>query len=159
MANPPTAVRRCRTRRAPLPGAQGLHDESALQKLAVQLGAVFQSEACGHHLAGTYGVRGRQIADLARADPALQRPMVHGLPFVWAEMAFVADHEMVITLHDAMVRRTDLFYRASDQAVGIAARAAAMLGARLGWDADEQARQVDAYFAHVRDGKRWTLVG
>ena len=83
-------------------------------------------------------------------DPSLAEPLVPGLPYIRAEAVHAVRHEMATTLDDVLARRTraHLFDRAASLAAAPAV--AALIGAELGWDADEIARQVADYRRHLR---------
>ena len=85
------------------------------------------------------------------ADPALARPLLDGLPYVWAEVPHAVGGEMALTLEDVLRRRLHVFYEARDGGLEIAAEVAARMAALpgLGWDAAETGRQVEAYRAAV----------
>jgi glycerol-3-phosphate dehydrogenase len=143
------------THRMPLPGAEGLRTDSALDDLAARLARRFGSRETGQHLAEVYGSRSQSIVDLVNADPKLASCIIEGLPHVWAEILFSARHELVCTLTDLMVRRTQLFYRDLDQGLGVAQEIAERIAPILDWDAAETDRQVEAYREEVADNRHW----
>jgi glycerol-3-phosphate dehydrogenase len=97
------------------------------------------------HLAGRYGTEAAEVKALIAFDPSLAEPLVPGLPYLRAEAVHAVRHEMATTLDDVLARRTraHLFDRAAS--LSAAPAVAALIGAELGWDADEIARQVTEY--------------
>jgi glycerol-3-phosphate dehydrogenase len=76
---------------------------------------------------------------------------VPGLDYVRAEAIYAVRHEMASDLVDVLTRRTraHLFDRAATRQA--APMVAALIAPELGWDATEQARQVEAYDALVAE--------
>jgi len=136
--------RHSRTRRLHLHGADG-YDELVAEadRLSPLGGDVVR------HLADRYGTDARTVLAIAEGDPALAEPLVPGLPYLRAEAVFGVRYEMARGLDDVLSRRTRARLLARDDSANAAPSVAALLAPLLGWDADEQARQVDAYVAAV----------
>jgi glycerol-3-phosphate dehydrogenase len=62
---------------------------------------------------------------------------------------YAARHEMARTLDDVLSRRTRARLLARDASAAAADDVAALLGAELGWSAEQQLRQVEQYRAAV----------
>ncbi|MBK8480444.1 MAG: glycerol-3-phosphate dehydrogenase/oxidase [Proteobacteria bacterium] len=140
----------------PLPGASGLRSEAELQRLVAGLReGLGGDERLAHHLATTYGVVATRLVARVAERPALGRRIVSGLPFIWAEVAHAAREELALNLDDVLVRRVQLFYRASDQGLAASEAVAEALAEALGWSADERARQVVAYHELVARNRAW----
>ena len=127
----PRTARRCRTRRLRLIGADG------------------PAAGTSPHLAGRYGSEATAIDALVREDPGLGRPLVDGLPYVRAEALYAARYEMATCVDDVLARRTRARLQARDASLAAARDVADILGAELGWTADEAARQVASYRALI----------
>ncbi|WP_224369186.1 glycerol-3-phosphate dehydrogenase [Hyalangium versicolor] len=97
------------------------------------------------HLVRAYGSRWHQVWDLTREDASLARPLVEGLPYLRAEAAHGVTHEFVHTLADLLIRRLKVAFETRDQGAEAARAAAEVMAPRLGWDAAETQRQLDAY--------------
>lgn len=97
------------------------------------------------HLRMRYGSDARVIEAMIARDASLGSPLVPGLPYLRAEAVFAARYEMAHTLEDVLSRRTRALLLARDASVAAAPSVAALIGPDLGWDADEQARQVAAF--------------
>ena len=80
----------------------------------------------------------------------LTGPLVPGRPFLEAEVAWAARHELALGLDDVLSRRTRLAVETPDRGASIAACVAAILGGELGWDAARQATEVEAYLTSAR---------
>jgi glycerol-3-phosphate dehydrogenase len=124
---------RTRTKRLRLRGAEGYDDMAAVDD----------------HLAHRYGGEARTVLAMTEADPELARPLVAGLPYRRAEVVYAARYEMARSVDDVLARRTRARLLARDASLDAAADVAALLAPDLGWDAAEQARQVDAYRSAV----------
>lgn len=147
---------RCVTHRLPLPGAEGLSSQADLSRLVDEIEAALGAkDQRAEHLVRTYGVRSRQLLDVANGQESLREPMISGLPFIWAEVVFAVRHEMALSASDVLVRRLGLCYRAADQGLGCLDRATALMGSELGWDPAEQRRQADAYADEIKRTNPW----
>jgi glycerol-3-phosphate dehydrogenase len=131
LGDAPRSARRCRTRSMVLRGGDG------------------PPPAPGDHLAERFGSEARVITALVEADPALGEPLVEGLPYLRAEALYAVRHEMATTVDDVLARRTRARLQARDASAVAAPAVAALIGPELGWSAEEQARQADAYVALV----------
>jgi glycerol-3-phosphate dehydrogenase len=95
-------------------------------------------------LAG-YGTDGPAVRALAAADSELAGLLHPALPYLRAEVAWAARHEMARTVEDVLARRTRallLDARASAECAPLTAR---LLARELGRDGSWQKRQVEAY--------------
>ena len=139
------AVRRpSATAALPLVGASARAD---LDALAARLGSVGGiGEEAGRSLVDRHGTEAAAVLELARARD-LARPLADGFPYLEAEVAWAAEHELAMTLDDVLSRRIRLAPELRDRGAAIAPRAAAILGAVLGWDAARQAAEVETYLA------------
>jgi glycerol-3-phosphate dehydrogenase len=100
-------------------------------------------------LANRYGGESRVLLAMIERDPSLADPLVPGLPYIRAEAVFATRYEMARTLDDVLSRRTRARLLQRDASAAVAADVAELVAPDLGWDAQEQARQVDAYRASI----------
>jgi glycerol-3-phosphate dehydrogenase len=140
-------------------GRHARHGRSTTAKLELRGAADFDrfrrpdhdrfgfDDATYEHLLGRYGTDVAAIGELVRADPSLARPLIPRLPYLRAEAVYAARAEMAHTLEDILSRRTRALLLERDGADAAAADVAALVAAELGWDAEEQARQVEAFRA------------
>ena len=134
--------RRSRTRTLPLRGA------ADYEVVAGMTSPVLSPEQV-RHLADRFGGEARGVMAMVERDPSLAEPLVPGLPYLAAEAVYAARYEMARSLDDVLARRTRARLLARDDSARAAARVAALIGPELGWDAAEQARQVERYQADV----------
>jgi glycerol-3-phosphate dehydrogenase len=97
----------------------------------------------------SYGANWQVVAELIRERPELGEPVIPGLDVVKAEIVFAVRDEMARTLLDVLARRTHVALLDRNQARDVAPAVAEIVGHELGWDADEQRRQVERYNRQV----------
>ncbi|MSP91837.1 MAG: glycerol-3-phosphate dehydrogenase/oxidase [Myxococcales bacterium] len=123
-----------RTQTLPLPGARTIAGRHrALEEVATRLHDQHGIDpALATLLAQRYGDEAAAVVALAREEPDGLVPVVAGAPVVWGELRWAAQHEMALSLVDAAVRRTPLYYtvgvRLHDCADEIARRFCGWLG-------------------------------
>ncbi|WP_224247580.1 glycerol-3-phosphate dehydrogenase [Hyalangium gracile] len=135
------------TETLPLPGGELRSVDSGLEAALPEVG---QPEVA-LHLVRAFGSRWRQVWGLTREEAALARPLVPGLPYLRAEAAYGVTHEFVHSLADLLIRRLKVAFETRDQGAEAARAAAEVMAPRLGWDAAETERQLEAY---TRDAAR-----
>jgi len=120
-------------------------------------------------LAGRYGHAAHDVLALAAERGELAQPIVPGLPDLLAEVALAARREQARTIGDVLLRRTrlgllaarDLFDQGdagarsgadADPTDGGSAvrRTAAVLAKELGWSAEQQTSELDAFAQEAR---------
>ncbi len=102
------------------------------------------------HLLGRYGAEVDDLLELIRLDPSLAAPLPGADDYLQAEVVYAVTHEGARFLEDVLARRTRISIESWDRGVGAAPTVATLMGARLGWDAVEQARQVTFYRERVQ---------
>lgn len=154
----PLHVRDAKTGREPLPGAVGWPEDDNHEAVAAQISDVVSGQldhdVC-RHLGDRYGMRGLDIAALAAADQRLQARLVPERPEILALVDWAVTRELAQTVTDVMVRRTQLFFRDSDQGLGAADTVAERMGELLGWDDARRTKEVLGYQAEVARSRRW----
>lgn len=154
----PTDLRAARTDKEPLPGAVGWPEDDDHDKVVARVkeaGKGKVSDETAALLANTYGTRGVDVAELAAKDQRLAAQLVDGRPEILAQVDFAVTHELAATVRDALVRRTQLFFRDHDQGLGCAERVAERMGELLAWDPDRQVQEVLDYQREVALSRRW----
>jgi glycerol-3-phosphate dehydrogenase len=134
-----------RTAAVPLPGGDA-PDRAALRAAAA---ARLPDEASAARFAAAYGSRWEAAWAAAERDPSLAAPIVPGLPYLLAEVAYAATHEGAQTLADVLVRRTHVAFETRDAGRAAARTAAPVLAARLGWSAARSADELTRYDAEA----------
>ena len=107
---------------------------------------VVQTDTADRLLA-LYGTRAAAVAALIKSDAKLGERFDPASAAIAAELIFAVESEFAETLADVMARRILLAFEPGHGLAG-ADRAAAILGARLGWNAAKIKAEVDGY-------KRW----
>ena len=125
------------TAELPIIGAAARSDLDALAARLAATGAVSPEVATS--LVDRHGTAAEQVL----AGGAT--PLVDGFPFLEAEVAWAAEHELALSLEDVLVRRIRLAPELRDRAASIAPCVAAILAPILGWDPARQASEASAY--------------
>ena len=118
------------TTKVALPGGELDSLEQEIERALRATGSSSHAE----HLVHAYGSRWGSVWSLSEEDPALAAPLVRGLPYTGAELAYAVDAELALTITDLLVRRTKVAFETRDHGRASAAIAARIAGARLGWD-------------------------
>lgn len=108
------------------------------------------SEDIIDHLSGAYGADSLRVMSYIEQDAALGTRLVPDLPYISAEVIYICHEEMALTLEDVLQRRTHIALEDRLRGTSIAGEVAHLMGQELGWDAQEQARQVASYCASAR---------
>ena len=133
---------KCSTKTAYLLGAAGYDPQ-----------AIVASGGLGAHLGERYGTEARFVSDLLQANPALQKPIVEGLPHLEAEVVYAARHEFARSVDDVLSRRIRARLMARDASARAAVRVGQLLQAELGLSDQAVARQVSDYLTAVQHEK------
>ena len=129
----------------PLPGG----DFASLDAELAAAGDACGDTATARRLVYAHGARWREVWALAQADRALAAPLVPGLPYVRAELAWSVRHERACTLGDLLVRRTHVAFETPDAGRAAARAAAGVVAPLLGWDAARVESELAAYDAEA----------
>lgn len=103
-------------------------------------------------LAARYGHAAHDVLAIAVERGEYAQPVVEGRPDLLAEVVHAARREQARTVGDALLRRTRLGLTAARSLASspdAVARAAAAMGAELGWDEAEQRRAAAAFAAEA----------
>jgi glycerol-3-phosphate dehydrogenase len=130
----------CRTGAIPLPGG-GITDAGlAIAEARREFDAGLPADTIPHLIAA-YGTRARDVMELA-ADRAEWRTRVAAnSPVIGAELVRAVRSEMAVTLADAVIRRTPIGALGCPNDAALD-RAAAIVGAELGWDVIRREREI-----------------
>ncbi len=97
-----------------------------------------------------YGSDAPEIQELMRADPELAQPLIHGLPYVGAEVIWAVRTEMARTVEDVLCRRTRALFLNANAALEAAPKVASLIARELGRDAAWRAAQIADFEATAR---------
>jgi glycerol-3-phosphate dehydrogenase len=131
----------------------GAAEPGQLARIAGELATIPALAAVGpeaaRRLVDRHGTEAPAVVALG-AELGLLNPLVPGWPFLEAEVAWAARHELAASLDDVLARRTRLAQELPDRGAAIAPRVAAILGADLDWGVARQAFEIDVYLASAR---------
>jgi glycerol-3-phosphate dehydrogenase len=130
---------RCVTRHLPFPGAAG--DADAV-RAHLERGGLGPMTA--HRLVSLYGGRAPEVVAAARRRDDLLAVLDPATGAIGAELVFAVERELAVTLTDVLARRMLLAFEPG-HGLHVVHRAAALLGAHRGWDAQRQAVEVQGY--------------
>jgi glycerol-3-phosphate dehydrogenase len=139
----------------PLPGTPDGPWDAYLERIRGEAVDAGLTAAAGEHLARTYGEEAEAVLARVRAHPEDGRPIVEGLPYLWAEVPHAVRAEMALTLEDLLVRRIHVALEAADGGVAVAEAVARRMAGEpgLGWDEAEVRSQVERYARTVAEGR------
>lgn len=145
------------TGREPLPGAVGWPEDDDHDKVAAEVLEVCETLApdTAAHLGNHYGMRGLDVARLARADQRLQAKLADDRPEILAEVDWVVHQELAATVRDVLIRRTQVFFRNLDQGLSAAEAVAGRMAELLGWSDQRRIEEVLSYQEEVARSRRW----
>jgi glycerol-3-phosphate dehydrogenase len=130
------------TAELPITGAAA---RSELDALAARLGGTHGlDDATARALVDRHGTEAEAVLELGRRR-GLRGPLIEGLPFLEAEVAWAVERELAMSLDDVLARRMRLAHERRDRGEAVAPRVAELMAACLGWDAAQQAREVATY--------------
>lgn len=135
------------TRRLPLIGARGLVARRGdLNLRANALGIAASLPTLIHD----HGVLAEQVLILAQEQPALAEPLVPGLPYLQAQVAYACRYELAQTIDDVLERRLWVTFADWEHGLGTLERVTDIMAHELGWDAARRQAEIAAYRARVR---------
>jgi glycerol-3-phosphate dehydrogenase len=126
----------------------GAADRAELDRIAAELGTIAALAAAHPEAASRLVARhGTQAAAVVAVGGELDllRPLITGRPFLEAEVAWAARHELARSLDDVLARRLRIAMEVVDRGAAIAPRVAELLGAEFGWGAARRALEVETY--------------
>jgi glycerol-3-phosphate dehydrogenase len=125
-----------------LVGAAPLAD---LGRLAARLAAEAGLDAVrADRLVARHGTEAEDVARLGRELDIL-RPLGPEIAHLEVEVVRAVREEAALSLDDVLSRRTRLAQELPDRGASIAPRVAELLGGELGWTAEDQRREIEAY--------------
>ncbi|MEM7416709.1 MAG: glycerol-3-phosphate dehydrogenase/oxidase [Gemmatimonadota bacterium] len=134
-----------RTASTPLVGSPPSPDFVEEQLAALRARGV--DEHTTERLAFLYGTQLAHFLAYADEDPSWLEPLGAGVPALRCEIRHAVEHEMALTLIDAMDRRTALLLFSPDSALDGAEEAGAIMAVLLGWDDERTATELSRYRA------------
>jgi glycerol-3-phosphate dehydrogenase len=92
-----------------------------------------------------YGADAAGIRQLIVADPALGDKIHEDLPFIKAEIVWAVQHEMCMTIEDALARRTRALFLDAQAAIASAPVVAMLMAKELKKDAQWQEKEIETF--------------
>ncbi|MGH2806981.1 MAG: glycerol-3-phosphate dehydrogenase/oxidase [Actinomycetota bacterium] len=105
-----------------------------------------------------FGDRSLEVLDIAERED-LAQPLAPGHPTIAATAAYVARHEMTMTLPDLLARRTRLALTDQNAGIGPGSIAAELLRSERGWSGVEMTRQISAHRSEIEHERALPLPG
>lgn len=141
----------CLTKDNPILGTPAPDTEARVRALGAKL--KFDDDV----LTGLFkqGTDALKVLALIDQDASLGEQLAPDVPHIKAQVRFAVEGEMARTVDDFLVRRTEIYYQAADQGLGVADEVARIMGKSLGWDEEEGKRQVEAYKKTVELSRRY----
>lgn len=138
-----------RTSRLPLEGGE-VPPSQVLEELSGHEAALKLGKGVLEHLVHTYGTHAANLLALVAGDEALGKPILDGLPYIWAQVVYAVRHEMALHLDDLLRRRIRLFLEGLDRSLRAAQAIAERMASLLNWDASQTERELERYEEQVR---------
>jgi glycerol-3-phosphate dehydrogenase len=135
------------TDRVPLLGADGYFAmRNQVDALAAEYGL---HPYRVRHVLDRYGSMIRDVLDPGLVESALLETVPGAPDYLMAEIRYAVTHEAALHLEDVLTRRTRISIEYPHRGVECAVEVADLVGAILGWDAADRAREVAQYTARV----------
>lgn len=102
------------------------------------------------HLLNRYGTLADEVLALITERPELAEPLPGADDYLQAEVVYATAAEGALHLDDVLARRTRVSIEAWDRGLSAAPVAAKLMAEVLGWDSEQEQREVDVYTERVR---------
>ena len=97
-----------------------------------------------------YGWGGIEILKLARDQSKFAERLHEKRPFIYAEIAYIVDHELPLHITDILCRRMEVMLRIHPRFQdGIAKKTAEIMGEQLNWDTKTKNDEIRQYLDYV----------
>lgn len=146
------------TEKEPLPGARGWPASDDVDEVAAEVRSVSRgviAPASARMLANRYGMRALTVAERCAQDKTAAEPLIGGRPELVGEVAIAVEEELAATVGDFLERRTQIFYRISDQGAEVAPRVAALMAPLCGWSSEEERDHTERYQQSAKRAQAW----
>jgi glycerol-3-phosphate dehydrogenase len=120
--------------------------ESELARRGEQIGLSLETI---QHLVKSYGSETQCVLDLVASDPALARPLIADLPYLYAEVVAACRYEMALTPADVLARRTAIALEDRQRGLGVLDEVAACMAHEAGWSHAQQMELAELYRADI----------
>ena len=96
-----------------------------------------------------YGAAAHTVLDIAAGDYRLARPLVDGLPYLWAEVVHACRYEQACHIDDVLERRTFVLFLDWHHGLRVAEQVSELMAQELGWSAEQRQLEVERYRRRV----------
>jgi glycerol-3-phosphate dehydrogenase len=138
----------CRTASTPLPGGDIIDPVAAVSEARRRYDRHFPSDTIPYLIAA-YGSKHEEMLEFSMERPEWRSRVDERSPVVGGQLAWAARHEMVVSLADAVLRRTSLGSMGNPGDTALQ-RAAAIVGDELGWSTERVHAEVASLKAASR---------
>ena len=143
------------TRTRPFPGAPEKPLPVFLSEQEREAKGLEVDTETARHVCLRYGKRAGAVWKLAAEDRALSERLTAGLPDIAAEIVFALRSEDAGSVADLLIRRTHLFWQASDQGVAALPRVTALAARELGWSKAREDAALQDYLSEIAKSRRY----
>jgi glycerol-3-phosphate dehydrogenase len=135
------------TQHLPLQGSAGwLAKQRDVEIKGLALGL---SQQTIEHLRN-YGSEALELLKLIEDDAELGRRLVDDLPYIRAEVVYACRHEMAMTPHDVLARRTSIMLEDRQRGLGTLDDVVALMASEHNWSPEQQQSMSDAFRSAVQ---------
>src|SRR5690625_702925 len=154
---PEHIMRKGITEESLLPGAIGwpADDEASAVQQILDAGGGTIDQDTAELLAYSYGMRGVQVAERARQNPALSERILAHRPEIMAQVDFGIEEEFACTVTDILKQRTQIYYRDARQGLEAVDKVADRMAEVLAWTAAERTHFAEQYRDDVAHNRAW----
>jgi glycerol-3-phosphate dehydrogenase len=147
MTDLPVVVPPSVTEDVPLLGAAGYH---ATRNREASLASRYSlSREAVARMVGRYGDLVEEVLAPTLTDASLAQPVPGAPQYLMAEMRYAATHEGALHLDDLLARRTRISVDTVHRGVDSARAVASLVAPLLGWSAEREQEEIDAYLQRV----------
>ncbi|MBN2169286.1 MAG: glycerol-3-phosphate dehydrogenase/oxidase [Actinobacteria bacterium] len=101
------------------------------------------------------GTDALEVLSLCDRDGSMAEKLSPEIPYIKAQVEFATRNEMALTVTDFMVRRSEIFYTATDQGISVSDSVADIMGDALNWSSEEKTLQAEKYRDIVKRSRRY----
>src|SRR6266446_8523412 len=131
------------TQNLPLQGSAGW--PARQRELEIKGNALGLGPQILEHLGRSYGSEAMELLKLIEGDAELGRRLIDDLPYTRAEVIHACRHEMAMTPHDVLARRTSITLVDRQRGLGVVDTVATLMAQEHGWSPEQQQAMIDAF--------------
>jgi glycerol-3-phosphate dehydrogenase len=124
--------------------------ETAVTPLEQPIPEVEGQTIAEKHLKRRYGTAANRVVEIQENDASLNKEIVPGLPYTYAELDFCIETEMVMTIEDFLARRAPVLLEDRNHGLQALGRIATRMQLAQGWSDERKEQQEIDYQESVR---------